>query len=61
MVDGPRHTQRLIVDEMDFQAGDARIRGRVGDLGLKVLLELDGPGGLARGREAWGGLATWRG
>jgi hypothetical protein len=61
MVDCPRHTQRLIVDEMDFQSGDARIGGRVGDLGLTVLLELDGSGGLARGREAFGGLATWRG
>jgi hypothetical protein len=66
MVDCPRHTQRLIVDEMDFQSGDARIGGRVGDLGLAVLLELDGSGGLARGREAFGWVSdmagvTWRG
>ena len=31
--------------------------GRAGDLGLEVFLQLDGSGGLARGREALGGLA----
>jgi hypothetical protein len=61
MVNTSRHTKSLIVDEMNLQAGNARIRSRVGDLGLKVLFELNGSGGLARGREAFGGLATWRG
>jgi hypothetical protein len=61
MIDIPGNTKSLIVDEMDLQSGDARIGARVGDLGFTVLFKLDGPGGLARGREAFGGLATWRG
>jgi len=57
MVDGARHAQRLIVDEMDLYTRSARIRGRAGDLGLEEFLQLDGSGGLARGRETLGGLA----
>lgn len=68
-VDGARHAQHLVVDEMDLEAGRARIGRRAGNLGLEKLLQLGGSGGFARRRESWGGLATtgagqgrtWRG
>jgi hypothetical protein len=39
---------------MHLEAGRASIRGRVGDLGLEELLQLEGSGGFARGGEAFG-------
>lgn len=52
VVDGARHAQRLIVDEVHLQTAGARIgcdRG-IGDLGFAVLLQLEGARGLPRRR-----------
>lgn len=48
MVDIARHTQRLVVDVVNFEAADSSIDG-AGDLGLEEFFELEGPCGLARG------------
>ena len=66
MVDGARHTKGLVVYEMHLQSRDARIRRSAGNLGLEIFLQLDGPCGFTRRREAFGGLANlagagWRG
>ena len=68
MVDGARHTKGLVVYEMHLQFRDARISRSTGNLGLEIFLQLDGPCGFTRRREAFGGLAnlaggggTWRG
>lgn len=60
VVDGARHAQGLVVDEVHFQAAGARIAaaiaiggggggGGIGDLSFAVLLELEGACRLPRG------------
>ena len=66
MVDGARHTKGLVVYEMHFEPRGARIGRSAGNFGFKIVLQLEGPRGFTRGREAFGGLAslaggTWRG
>jgi hypothetical protein len=40
LIDIARDTERLVVDEMHFEAAGARIGAGTGDLGLEVLLQL---------------------
>lgn len=47
VIDGARDPKALIVDEVDFKATGAGIGGSTGNLGLEVLLQLQGPGSLA--------------
>jgi hypothetical protein len=49
MVDIARHTQRLIVNVVNFEATDSRISRGVGDLGFEEFLELECTCCLARG------------
>jgi hypothetical protein len=50
MVDGARHAQRLVVDEVHLQSAGARISARGSDLGFAVLFELLCACGFPRGR-----------
>ena len=48
MIDTARHAERLIVDEVHFQAANAGIGAGAGDLCLEVFFELEGSGRLPR-------------
>jgi hypothetical protein len=50
VVDGARHAQRLVVDEVHLQSAGAGIGARGSNLGLAVRFELQCACGLPRGR-----------
>jgi hypothetical protein len=55
VIDAARDPERLVVDEVDLEATDARIGAGARDLGLEVLFELECARSFPRGGVALGG------